>query len=154
MFRLSYFLLFFVLAISAFTDITHGRILNIVVLPSSLIFLILRLISSDSLTDVLMSLFSLCFPAALLMPFWVAGRRSCGHPRFYGLGAGDIKLLTTVSLAMAPGRFLICSFLSFSLGAIFGVILCLKTHQLSSRVPLAPFIFAGCLLSFSGGYGL
>ena len=170
MYHLSFYLLCSVLFVCACTDAAAGRIFNIVVIPAGLLLLISRLFASRCLQDVLECILSLCFPLLLLMPFWIAsrytGRYAVRNPvRNTGLddrfrlctgclGGGDIKLLVVVSLGMAFHEFLVCIFISFSLAALCGIARYLKTRCLSARIPLAPFIFTGFLLSHLGGYFL
>jgi len=68
------------------------------------------------------------------------------------LGFGDVKLVFLLGLFLGFPNILVALFLSFTIGAIIGIgLIVLKSKNLKSEVPFAPFLVLGSLIAFFWG---
>ncbi|MGN1022913.1 MAG: prepilin peptidase [Lachnospiraceae bacterium] len=124
---------------SALTDLTTGRILNILLLPAAVMAIAARLWSGGP--AALLGLFlSLCIPL-LLLPFW---RR--------GLCAGDLKLLLCICCFLQPETVPVFLFAAFGLGAALAIPVFLCTRNRKTGIPFAVPVCAAVMLYLGGVY--
>jgi leader peptidase (prepilin peptidase) / N-methyltransferase len=68
------------------------------------------------------------------------------------LGFGDVKLVFLLGLFLGFPNILVGLFLSFTIGAIIGIgLIILKSKNLKSEVPFAPFLVVGSFIAFFWG---
>lgn len=130
------------LIIVSFTDIEHGIIPNVVVLPFTAIGLIINSIFIPQKWWVILAF---AFGAFLFMLII-----SLVYPK--GMGMGDVKL------SLMAGSFLVEKiipglFIGFLAGSIYGIIMIiLKKKKFRQTIPFGPFISSGCVIAlFFGG---
>lgn len=121
------------LIISTITDLKKRIIPNVLTYPTVLLFSILRMIEGET------SFFLGVIPAGIFFVLYLI------NPSF--IGAGDIKLLAVVGLAIGFNAtfgvmFWMC--LIFLLVVLGRKLMHRKAHSL----PLAPFIFIGYIIVF------
>lgn len=69
-----------------------------------------------------------------------------------GMGFGDVKFVIFMGLFLRFPNIILAFFLSFSLGAIIGLLLIfLKRKKLKSEVPFAPFLIIGTFIAYFYG---
>ncbi len=69
-----------------------------------------------------------------------------------GMGFGDVKYVIFMGLFLGFPEIIVGLFLSFSLGAIIGLILLtLKKKGMKSEIPFGPFLITGTILSYFFG---
>lgn len=66
------------------------------------------------------------------------------------MGRGDANVALVIVLALGPGIGLLGVLMAFWFGAAYGIVLILaRVYTLKSRVPFAPFLFAGSLAALA-----
>jgi Flp pilus assembly protein protease CpaA len=68
---------------------------------------------------------------------------------FLGLGMGDVKLMTIISLLLnseKAGDFSLLAFLILLSASSYAIVKALRNHRFPHTIPLAPSIFAGLAL--------
>jgi prepilin signal peptidase PulO-like enzyme (type II secretory pathway) len=145
--RLSSYLMLSVILISAliivsFTDIEHGIIPNVVVLPLAVTGLVINIILIPQKWWVILAF---AFGAFLFMLII-----SLVYPK--GMGMGDVKL------SFMAGSFLVEKiipglFIGFLAGSIYGLaMIIIKKKKFRQTIPFGPFISIGCVIAlFFGG---
>lgn len=126
--------------VSALTDLSMGKIYNMVVFPAFAAGILLR-IEAGGIRAVPELLLSILLPALLLMPFWTRG-----------IAAGDIKLLIAISVLLPLQEFWICSAASVLIAGIIALSVFIRTHDLHTAIPLAVPISFGVLFHLCGLY--
>ena len=143
---LSFELLLSVIFISAliivsFTDIDHGIIPNVIVLPFAAVGIIINIILFPQKWWVILAF---AFGAFLFMLIL-----SLVYPK--GMGMGDVKL------SLMAGSFLIEKivpglFIGFLIGSIYGIIMIIiKKKKFRQTIPFGPFISLGCVIALFFG---
>jgi prepilin signal peptidase PulO-like enzyme (type II secretory pathway) len=130
------------LIIVSFTDIDHGIIPNVVVLPFTLIGLVVNIILFPQRWWIILAF---AFGAFLFMLII-----SLIYPK--GMGMGDVKL------SLMAGSFLVEKiipglFIGFLAGSIYGItMIIIKKKKFRQTIPFGPFISLGCIIAlFFGG---
>lgn len=105
-------------------------------------FFIQMLMSEGTVKERLLRLTigALC-PIILLGFIWMAG----------GIGAGDVKLLSVLGLVLGAEEIIICSIISFIVGAIIGIIAKIAKRD---RIHFSIAILAGILIHFIQNGGI
>lgn len=137
---LQHVILIIVVIISAITDIKWGIIPNKVSLFGVLIGLLFGIIKGSFLFHFL----------GLVMGFFTLGIIFIAFPG--GLGAGDVKMASAIGALIGPKLTLSTIFLSFFLGALFGIGLVLfKGKSIKTAIPFGPFLGIGAIISILWG---
>ena len=68
-----------------------------------------------------------------------------------GIGAGDVKLALVLSLWLNFPYNLMAWWLAFSLGGLIGCILLISRRKLRLKIPFAPLLILGMLLTYLWG---
>jgi len=129
------------LIIVSFTDIEHGIIPNVIVLPFAAIGLIINIILFPQKWWVVLAF---AFGAFLFMLII-----SLVYPK--GMGMGDVKL------SLMAGSFLVEKiipglFIGFLAGSIYGIIMIIiKKKKFKQTLPFGPFISIGCTVALFFG---
>jgi len=129
------------LVIVSFTDIDHGIIPNIIVLPFAGIGIIINIVLMPQKWWIILAF---AFGAFLFMLII-----SLVYPK--GMGMGDVKL------SLMAGSFLIEKIIpGFSkgiiIGSIYGIIMIIiKKKKFRQTIPFGPFISSGCVLALFFG---
>ena len=130
------------LIIVSFTDIEHGIIPNVIVLPFAVIGLIINIILAPLRWWIILAF---AFGAFLFM-FII----SLVYPK--GMGMGDVKL------SLMAGSFLVEKiipglFIGFLAGSLYGIVMIIiKKKKFKQTIPFGPFISIGCVIAlFFGG---
>jgi prepilin signal peptidase PulO-like enzyme (type II secretory pathway) len=130
------------LIIVSFTDIEHGIIPNVVILPFTAIGLVVSIILKPQKWWVILAF---AFGAFLFMLII-----SLVYPK--GMGMGDVKL------SLMAGSFLVEKiipglFIGFLAGSIYGLaMIIIKKKKFKQTIPFGPFISSGCIIAlFFGG---
>ncbi len=110
------------------TDLSKGKIYNILVFPAMAAGVLLH-IWSEGISAFPHILLSLLVPFLLLLPFWLLGSR--------GIAAGDIKLFMAISTLMDLSSFFTVFALAFGIGAVISVFVLLKTHDFRRHIHFA-----------------
>lgn len=130
--------LFLFLAVSVITDIQTGKIPNWLILSG----LAVGICTTDHFfQDILLVLFSIL----IFFPLFLLGT----------LGAGDVKAILVLGFYLTARQLAMAIFYSFLLGAVYGICKMLRLHsffQGMHKIPLAPFICLGVLISIGGTY--
>jgi len=130
-----------VLVIVSFTDIEHGIIPNIIVLPFTVIGLIINIILAPQKWWIILSFTAGAFLFMLII--------SLVYPK--GMGMGDVKL------SLMAGSFLVEKiipglFIGFLAGSVYGIImLIIKRKKLGQTIPFGPFLSGGCIIALFFG---
>jgi prepilin signal peptidase PulO-like enzyme (type II secretory pathway) len=130
-----------VLIIVSFTDIEHGIIPNVIVLPFTAIGLIINIILIPQKWWIILAF---AFGAFLFMLII-----SLIYPK--GMGMGDVKL------SLMSGSFLVEKiipglFIGFLAGSIYGLIMIIiKKKKFRQTIPFGPFISIGCIIALFFG---
>lgn len=124
---------------SALSDLTTGRIFNVVLFPAAAMAIAARLWSGGlpALPGLVLSLFL----PLLLLPLW--GR---------GLGAGDLKLLLCICCFLQPETVPVFLFAAFGLGAALALPILVRTKNRRAGLPFAVPVCAAVLLYLGGVY--
>jgi len=146
--NLSYLLITscFLIVIFVF-DLKHYLIPDKVIYPAILVFGIWYLVSgiffhSYTKYEILNTIFSAFGAAFFFLSIVLISRGQW-------MGAGDIKLAFLMGLFLGWPEILVALFLTFSIGAIIGIILIvLGKKTLKSEIPFGPFLVLGTFLSF------
>ena len=129
------------LIIVSFTDIEHGIIPNVVVLPITVIGLIVNIILFPQKWWIILAF---AFGAFLFMLII-----SLIYPK--GMGMGDVKL------SLMAGSFLVEKiipglFIGFLAGSVYGLIMIIiKKKKFRQTIPFGPFISIGCIIALFFG---
>jgi prepilin signal peptidase PulO-like enzyme (type II secretory pathway) len=129
------------LIVVSFTDIDHGVIPNIVVLPLTVIGLAMNIILFPHRWWVILAF---AFGGFLFMLII-----SLVYPK--GMGMGDVKL------SLMAGSFLIEKiipglFIGFLAGSVYGIIMIIiKKKKFKQTIPFGPFISFGCVIALFFG---
>ena len=143
---ISFDMLIYVIFISAliivsFTDIDHGIIPNVIVLPFTAIGIIMNILLMPRRWWIILAF---AFGAFLFMLII-----SLVYPK--GMGMGDVKL------SLMAGSFLIEKiipglFIGFLIGSIYGIVMIIiKKKKFRQTIPFGPFISAGCVIALFFG---
>jgi len=69
-----------------------------------------------------------------------------------GLGWGDVKVGALMGLVLGVDKVIVALFLSFVIGAIIGLVLVvINKKEMKSKVPFAPFLVVGTIISMMVG---
>lgn len=120
------------------TDIQTGKIPNWLILSG----LAVGIWTTDYFfQDILLVLFTIL----IFLPFFLLGT----------IGAGDIKAIAVLCFYLTAEQLAVAVFYAFLLGAVYGIYKSLRTRfvfQGMNKIPLAPFICLGVLISIGGTY--
>ena len=120
--------------ICTITDITYGKIYNFCIVPALLAGGVCR-IATGGVRDIPALLLSVSLPALLLWPFCRLGKH--GFFGRGGLAAGDIKLLTALSVQLPAGEFIPFFVTAFAAAGILAVWKVIHERNLRATIPLA-----------------
>ena len=129
------------LVIIAFTDIEHGIIPNVIVLPFAVIGLIANIILIPQRWWIILAFAFGAFMFMLVI--------SLVYPK--GMGMGDVKL------SLMAGSFLVEKiipglFIGFLAGSVYGIIMIIiKKKKPGQSIPFGPFISIGCIIALFFG---
>lgn len=130
-----------VLVIVSFTDIEHGIIPNIIVLPFTVIGLIINIIFVPQKWWIILSFAAGAFLFMLII--------SLVYPK--GMGMGDVKL-TLMAGSFLVEKIIPGLFIGFLAGSVYGIImLIIKRKKLGQTIPFGPFISGGCIIALFFG---
>ena len=135
------YLLFSGLIVIFFIDLEHQIILDEIVIPFSLIFLIYFLVVN---------------PKLLISNYLVAGIFSFLFLYFIylitkgkGMGFGDVKLAFLMGLVLGWPKIMVAFYLAFLTGAIIGIILILlRKAKLKQKIAFGPFLVLGTFIAY------
>ena len=130
-----------------FTDLERGKIPNGVILPGVIAGLYMSLIFWPlNFTSSLIAFLA----GGGIMIFWTVIGKLLFKKE--GIGAGDIKLVAMTSIFLGLQNILLALFLSFLLATIVGIsMILIKKARMDSRIPFAPFLASGALISLMCG---
>jgi len=166
-----FWLIFSLLIIISVYDIRHQIIPNKFVYTLIILSLVSIFLDSPTLPDDIVGKVGAPTPLGVGVGIWDFLARilpgflvGVGFFSFFGLlwlvskghwmGLGDAKIALASGWLLGPIGGLIALFMSFWLGAIFGVFLLLfapKKFKLESRIPFGPFLALGTLIAFLFG---
>ena len=132
----------------SFIDIENMKILNKIVLPGIAIGLFMTLIFRPD--NIVQSILGMICGGGVLLSWFYIGKLLFRKKE--SLGAGDIKFAALIGVFLGVKTTLIALFLSslfFTLIAIF--LISLKKAKLDSKIPFAPFLATGALVSMCFG---
>ncbi|MBL7067212.1 MAG: prepilin peptidase [Candidatus Marinimicrobia bacterium] len=140
---LFYITLLIVLIIVTFTDLETKRVLNIVVFTGAVLAFYMSLIFWP--LNFIYSLIGFLTGGGVLIFWAVIGKLLFKKE---SLGYGDIKLAAMIGIFLGLQNTLLALFLSFSLATLIGIfMIMLKKARMDSKIPFAPFLALGSLLS-------
>ncbi|MBU0710629.1 prepilin peptidase [bacterium] len=140
-----------------FTDLEKGKIPNSVILLGVVLGLLMSLIfwpvRPPSWTgwplNFTNSLIAFLVGGGIMI-FWAAAGKLLFKKE--SLGAGDIKLVAMAGIFLGLQNTLLALFLSFLTATIAGIsMILLKKARMDSRLPFAPFLASGALISLVYG---
>ncbi len=130
-----------------FTDLEKGKIPNSVILTGVILGLYMSLIFWP--VHFINSLIAFLAGGGIMI-FWAITGKLLFKKE--SLGAGDIKLVAMVGIFLGLHNILLALFLSFLLASLVGIfMILLKKAQMNSRLPFAPFLTIGALISLMYG---
>ncbi len=129
------------LIIVSFTDIDHGIIPNVIVLPFTIIGLAINIVLMPGKWWII--------PAFAFGAFLFMLIINLVYPK--GMGMGDVKLSLMAGSFLAekiiPGLFI-----GFLLGSIYGIVMIsAKKKKIRQTIPFGPFISSGCVIALFFG---
>lgn len=141
-----------------FTDLEKGKIPNGVILIGAIAGLCMSLIFwpvcvppswTGSPLNFINSLIALLAGGGIMI-FWAAAGKLLFKKE--SIGAGDIKLAAMTGIFLGLQNTLLALFLSFLAATIAGIsMILLKKARMDSRLPFAPFLTIGALISLVYG---
>jgi len=141
-----------------FTDLEKGKIPNSVILTGAIAGLCMSLIFwpvcvppswTGRPLNFINSLIAF-FAGGGIMIFWAVTGKILFKKE--SIGAGDIKLVAMTGIFLGLQNTLLALFLSFLIATIAGIsMILIKKARMDSRLPFAPFLASGALISL--GYG-
>lgn len=130
-----------------FTDLEKGIIPNSAILTGVILGLYMSLIFWP--VNFINSLIAFLAGGGIMI-FWAATGKLLFKKE--SLGAGDIKLVAMTGIFLGLQKTLLALFLSFLSATIVGIsMILLKKAQMNSRLPFAPFLTIGALISLVYG---
>jgi leader peptidase (prepilin peptidase)/N-methyltransferase len=135
-------------------DFEHELILDKVVFPGIVVMAVL-FIALDILAGGFINIrMGLLGAAAGFIPFWLLWYASKWFTGKTGkwMGFGDVKFAAFMGLALGLKNLVVALFLSFTVGAVVGIVLMAtgKKH-FSSRIPFGTFLALATILSLFWG---
>lgn len=121
------------------TDLWRHKIYNLWVLPGFLAGLILAVCSGGE-TEILRGVSCAALAFALLFPVYLIG----------GIGAGDVKLFAAVATWLTPKEVMMCIFVSFLLGGLYGILRIIQKRRRDLTIRFAVPILMSVLFIFGG----
>jgi len=144
---LFYTILSVLLLTVTFTDLEKGKIPNSVILIGSIAGLYMSLIFWP--LNFINSLIAFLAGGGIMI-FWAVTGKLLFKKE--SIGAGDIKLVAMTGIFFGLQNILLALFLSFLIATIAGIsMILLKKARMDSRLPFAPFLAFGALISFVYG---
>ena len=130
-----------------FTDLEKGKIPNSVILVGVIAGLYMSLIFWP--LNFINSLIAFLAGGGIMI-FWAVTGKLLFKKE--SLGAGDIKLVAMAGIFLGLQNTLLALFLSFLSATIAGIsMILLKKARINSRLPFAPFLTSGALISLMYG---
>lgn len=122
-------------------DIRYFKISNLSLVPSLISAAALAYISAETASGHL-TVFASVTAFMILFGYIFAG----------GIGWGDIKLISVISLFSMPGDLAVIAETALISGSITGIVIALvKRKNLRIKIPFAPFITSGLILNYFAG---
>ena len=141
-----------------FTDLEKGTIPNAVILTGAIAGFCMSLIFWPACVPPSWTGWPLNITNSLIaflagggiMIFWAVTGKLLFKKE--SIGAGDIKLVAMIGIFLGLQNTLLALFLSFLIATIAGIsMILLKKAQMDSRLPFAPFLASGALISLVYG---
>ena len=131
---MTYPLLLTIVSGSAFTDLYRSKIYNLWILAGMAggIFLV----AATEVGTLPMRLALSGLTLALLLPVYFFG----------GIGAGDVKLLSAVAFFLTRREMMMCLAMSFVIGLLMGLPVCVRNRTLKSRIHFAMPVLISVIL--------
>ncbi|MCK4641465.1 MAG: prepilin peptidase [Candidatus Marinimicrobia bacterium] len=130
-----------------FTDLEKGKIPNCVILTGVILGLYMSLIFWP--VNFINSLIAFLAGGGIMI-FWAAAGKLLFKKE--SIGAGDIKLVAMTGIFLGLQNTLLTLFLSFLIATVAGIsMIIIKKAQMNSRLPFAPFLTIGALISLMYG---
>lgn len=130
----------------AVTDVLHGKIYNLVVVPAAIATLLLRGLPwmGGSRASLMAGIVQMIGMLLFLLPFWLLTKG--------GIGGGDIKLYVAVAGMLRGRQTLLLLLVSLLLAEGWGMLrrLCGCGGR---RIRIGPAVFCAAVLAVGGVYG-
>lgn len=141
---LFYLIVTFVFVLLAFYDIYFQEVPDVIIIPAIILSLIV--IAATGLHGGAADfLYGIAIPLAFFGTLFLASKGEW-------LGGGDVRIGALIGILLGWPNILVGLFLSYLFGAVFSLIgIIMKKFHRKSRIPFAPFLFAGTYIAMFWG---
>ena len=121
---------------SAITDILKNKIFNAWLLIGALAGVMMSFLDKEMNISIKEMGIKMLITFLILIPVYMVK----------GIGAGDLKLLTVISLFLPTGELICCMIMSFVIGALFGIIKIIVKGKMRQTIHFAVPVLIAVLL--------